>query len=68
MSERPSVPGVSREERLSEEGLMRLERQLLQGAPMNRAVLAQWIRRYGEPARTILKKHGHYSVDLENVA
>ena len=60
-------PGVERLERLSEEGLRRLEHQLVSGAMINTAVLAQWIRRYGEPARELIKLHGQYSDELDLV-
>lgn len=53
-------PGVSREQRLSEEGLQRLEKQLTSGARMSQQVLDQWIKRYGEAAIEIIKKHGQY--------
>ena len=64
MSREPT-PGVSRAERISEEGLARLERQLTTGAAISAPVLAQWIKRYGEPARELLRRHGRYSPDLE---
>jgi hypothetical protein len=54
------MPGVSRSERLSSEGLTRLENQLKAGVNVSPMVLAQWIRRYGEPAVAIIKK---YQVD-----
>jgi hypothetical protein len=28
-------------------------------------VLGQWIRRYGEPAREIIRRHGRYHAGLE---
>ena len=65
MRERKPAPGVSRDERLSEEGLRRLENQLQRGSPMSRLVLAQWIKRYGEPAREIIKRYGRYDTELE---
>ena len=60
MTERGPVPGVSRDDRLSDEGLMRLESQLDSGANMSDLILIQWIRRYGDPVREILKKHDRY--------
>ena len=52
-----SKPGVSREQRISDEGLQRLERQLQRGARISEPVLAQWIRRYGEPAKALIQKY-----------
>ena len=60
-------PGVSREERISDEGLLRLEKQLSSGVRIGVPVLVQWVRRYGEPAREMIKKHGQYSVELDSV-
>lgn len=57
MSETKPTPGVSRGERISDEGLQRLERQLQRGARISRLVLDQWIRRYGEAARDIIDKY-----------
>ena len=51
-------PGVTRENRLSDEGLIRLEKQLVSGARMSTIVLDQWVKRYGEAAIAILHKHG----------
>ena len=65
MTQNKPAPGISREKRLSDEGLRRLERQLLSGAKMSKQVLAQWIKRYGEPAREIIVKHGHYKPELD---
>jgi hypothetical protein len=59
-------PGVSRAQRLGEEGLARLERQLRQGAAMSPPVRMQWIKRYGDSARILLEKYGQYSVDPES--
>jgi len=50
-------PGISRLDRLSEEGLRRLEKQLQTGAGISDEVLAQWIKKYGEPALEIIKKY-----------
>ena len=61
---RESVPGVSREQRLSEEGLQRLDKQLGSGVRISQQVLAQWIKRYGEAAVEIIKLHGQYSDKL----
>jgi hypothetical protein len=55
-------PGVSREQRISDEGLARLEKQLKLGIKINAQVLRQWIRRYGSAARDLLKKY-QYELD-----
>ena len=57
MRDAESKPGVSREGRISEEGLQRLERQLQRGARIGESVLSQWIKRYGEPARSLIQKY-----------
>jgi len=57
MSSRKSLPGISRDYRISDEGLQRLEKQLKSGAGISQQVLAQWIKRYGEPASEIIKKY-----------
>ncbi|TNG02081.1 MAG: hypothetical protein EP297_01530 [Gammaproteobacteria bacterium] len=67
MSKKTPSPGVSRQDRISDDGLQRLERQLARGARINTPVLAQWIRRYGEQAREIIKRHGQYSTELDSV-
>ncbi|VAW79002.1 hypothetical protein MNBD_GAMMA15-1532 [hydrothermal vent metagenome] len=56
MTRRKPMPGVSRETRLSEEGLQRLERQLNSGT-VSKAVLTQWVRRYGTDAQLIIDKY-----------
>ncbi|BAO43614.1 hypothetical protein [Thiolapillus brandeum] len=58
MTGRHPRPGVSRQQRLSEEGLQRLERQLTSSSGISDAVLAQWIKRYGNAARTLIRRHG----------
>jgi hypothetical protein len=58
------APGVSREARISADGLARLERHLEAGTNVSDPVLAQWIRRYGEPAREVLRRHGRYRDEL----
>ena len=60
-----SGPGVSREQRISEEGLKRLEKQFNAGVKVSSMVLRQWIKRYGESARNLIKKHGQYTDDLD---
>jgi hypothetical protein len=52
-------PGVSREQRISGEGLARLEKQLKLGIKINALVLQQWVRRYGDEARDLLKQYGY---------
>ena len=58
-------PGVSREQRICEEGLQRLERQLSGGRNIAPVVLRQWIRRYGDEARQLLRTYGRYTDELE---
>jgi hypothetical protein len=53
-------PGVSRDSRISGEGLKRLENQLAGGVNISKAVMEQWIRRYGDRARRLIRKHGRY--------
>jgi hypothetical protein len=67
MTEKRPAPGVSRAERLSAEGLNRLERQLQSGAGMSDLILVQWIRRYGDPVREILKRHGRYDPQWDSI-
>ena len=61
------IPGVSRTDRLSEEGLQRLEHHLRLGTAMQEAVLAQWIRRYGDPARAIIRRYGRYRPEFDGL-
>ena len=61
MDDRPA-PGVSRENRISDEGLLRLKRQLESGVRVSDTVLQQWIKRYGDDARVIIEK---YRLELE---
>lgn len=60
-------PGISREQRLSELGLQRLEQQLQRQAGITDQVLKQWIRRYGKAAEQLIRKHGRKlpSIDLD---
>jgi len=51
-------PGISREDRISEEGLKRLELQLQRGSGISQQVLEQWVKRYGEAARKLIQAHG----------
>ncbi len=50
-------PGVSREQRISGEGLKRLQKQLQSGVRISEFVLQQWVKRYGEAAIDIIKKY-----------
>jgi hypothetical protein len=58
-------PGVSRTNRISDEGLARLENKLCQGSQISDPVLKQWIRRYGDAARAIIRAAGRYHDQLE---
>jgi len=51
-------PGISRQQRLSDEGLQRLKKQLQSSAGISDQVLAQWIRRYGKDAETLILESG----------
>ena len=68
MNDKPRTPGISRDKRLSDDGLQRLERQLRSGSQISDPVLTQWIRHDGEPARKIIRRHGRYHVELEPAA
>lgn len=61
-----SKPGVSRVDRLNDEGLSRLEAHLKRGMNINKAVLTQWVRRYGDDAIEILRKYDKYSADIKD--
>ena len=65
MKHKKPVPGVSRQDRLSGDGLARLEKQLEAGLNISSQVLAQWIKRYGNPAREIIKKHDRYRSEFD---
>ena len=52
-----STPGISRDERISDEGLQRLERQLASGIRMKPLILQQWVKRYGEAAEKLIQKY-----------
>ena len=56
MTDPERKPGVSREARISGEGLKRLERQL-QAGTIAPAVLEQWVRRYGDAARELIARY-----------
>jgi len=57
MTDKKREPGISRTDTISNEGLERLEKQLASGMNISPGVLAQWIKRYGDAAREIIKKH-----------
>ncbi len=57
MSAKKPVPGISREQRVSGEGLQRLQKQLQSGVRISDGVLQQWIKRYGDAARDIIQKY-----------
>jgi hypothetical protein len=61
------APGVSRENRISDVGLKRLEDQLASGVNISDHVLAQWIRRYGEPAKQLIRQYGRYDERFERI-
>ena len=61
------APGVSRETRISDEGLKRLENQLASGVNISDHVLAQWIRRYGESARRLIRRYGRDDESFEQI-
>ena len=65
MNDKKPVPGVSRQHRLSDDGLARLEKQLEAGLNISSQILAQWIKRYGNPAREIIKKHDRYRSEFD---
>ena len=66
MNKKP-MPGVARQQRLSDEGLARLDKQLESGVNMSRRVLAQWIIRYGDSARKVIKKHARYREEFDAI-
>ncbi len=65
MSKKAAAPGISRTNRISDEGLRRLEKQLSSGINISAVVLIQWVKRYGDEAREIIKKYGRYSVEMD---
>jgi len=64
-AEKRGRPGVSREQRISDEGLLRLERQLREGRNISAMVLRQWVTRYGQPAKDLLRKYDRDPGDLD---
>ena len=65
MTNNKPTPGVSRGNRIYNEGLERLEKQLARGVKIARPVLAQWVKRYGDSARHIIKKYGLYCSEFD---
>ena len=65
MNSKMPNPGVSREDRISDEGLQRLENHLQNGSRMNPMILKQWIKRHGEPARQLIKEYDQYHSDMD---
>jgi len=65
MSGKQNNPGISRDDRISDEGLARLERQLEGRSQISDLVLSQWIKRYGDSAREIIRRYGRYKATLE---
>lgn len=51
------TPGISRNNRISDEGLSRLEKQLNSHRRPSQQVLEQWIKRYGEAAQKLIDKY-----------
>ncbi len=68
MKDKKPSPGVSRQDRLSDEGLARLEKQLESGLNISGQVLAQWIKRYGDAARKIIIRHDRYRPEFDDIA
>ncbi len=62
---RNPLPGVARADRISSRGLERLERHLRSGVRISNPVLVQWIKRYGEPALTLIRANGRLTAELE---
>ena len=58
-------PGVSREDRQSDEGLQRLENHLRNGSRMKPAILKQWIKRYGDSAKKLIIEYNQYNPDMD---
>ena len=52
-----STPDISRDNRVSDEGLQRLEKQLKNNRKSSQQVLEQWIRRYGGAAQELIDNY-----------
>ena len=59
MNEKKTAPGVSRDNRISDDGLARLRKQLDSGVRISKPVLMQWVKRYGDSARDIIEQYGY---------
>ena len=57
-------PGISRDNRISDDGLQRLEKHLQRGGHISHTVNAQSTRRSRDPAREIIRGAGRYHDDL----
>ena len=57
MTPKKSTSGVSREQRIADEGLRRLEKQLQSGIRISAMVLQQWVKRYGDEAQIIIQRY-----------
>jgi len=57
VTQKKVTPGVCREQRIAEEGLQRLEKQLQSGIRISDMVLQQWVKRYGDAARIIIQRY-----------
>ena len=68
MTNEKPTPGVSRTSRISGEGLQRLDTQLQRGGNISTQVLSQWIRRYGDDARKIIKHHQQWREELDDIS
>ncbi|MBT5230636.1 MAG: hypothetical protein HOM11_10215 [Methylococcales bacterium] len=58
MTDNKTTPGVERTQRISDDGLARLEKHLISGSKISKPVLQQWVKRYGLAAQALLKQHG----------
>lgn len=67
MTQKPPQPGIGRMDRDAAEGLQRLQNHLQNGAAVSDRILAQWISRYGEPARALIKRYGLYRAEFDTM-
>ena len=65
MTHRKPEPGVGQRNRSTADGLARLAIHLERGERISDMVLRQWIRRYGDDARELLRRHDRYHDSLE---
>lgn len=65
MTQASSNPGISREKRISDDGLQRLEKQLQAGSRISPVVLQQWVKRYGDAAQALISRYqaDHHATD-----